>query len=253
MGETDSSIMDPPSAEEFLEASKRGYKAALLLAGWTAEVSTASLEAAYAQCAAGLISAKDASEFVHEWERDEQEDWEDDEPEEKNSRAEWQALLQQVRDEAAADMSKDQEAEEFQVESSGDAPAAPAPAQVDHVNDLDRLSQLPDGEELKNLFSAQDELPENGARGGPDNGQAGHEKPPQHMYRTLLDAVQACQDGSSLEWFDKLWRHLMFLRYWSGGMDSHYIKNPRALRRKSTVTHWYRCPGCIQCVSLGSS
>ena len=63
---------------------------------------------------------------------------------------------------------------------------------------------------------------------------------------TLREALRATSDSSSIECFDKLWRLLMYLRYWFGGMDQHWVRNPRASRKKAATKHWYRCLGSLE-------
>ena len=55
-----------------------------------------------------MISASEANQPFHDWERDEQEDWEDEDADkqdaEQGANRKWQSLLKHVRDEAEASL-----------------------------------------------------------------------------------------------------------------------------------------------------
>ena len=131
MGQTDTSRLDPPSEEEIYNASARGFQAAVSLAAWTAGVSHESLEAAYRKTAGGLILPGDFEVPLHEWERDEQEDWEEDDAEAEesdlNAGAKWKQLLGQTRADAAAPVGDTEDKE-------NNEPAAPVGETEDKEN-----------------------------------------------------------------------------------------------------------------------
>ena len=240
LGSSNTSIMEPPSEEEFYQCSVRGMKSAIKLAAWSAGVSEESLEAAYMENGSKLISVLDANAPFHEWERDEQEEWEADEAAENetsdtNAKGKWQELLQRVRDEAAQDpqgleSNMDDEADDkdhAEDETNADGAAPP-------------FDNIPDGQDLRSLFAAVE--PEADDAEQPAGGNQVEAK---NLYCNLHDAMLACSDGTSVETFDKVWRLLMYLRHWAGGMDRHFIKNPRAARRKSSTLNWYQCLGLL--------
>lgn len=236
LGKSDDSIVNPPTDQEFHDASVNALKSAIKLGAWCSGVTETSLQAAYAESAHNLISASDAAEPFHEWERDEQEDWEEDEqPDtEQHAKSRWKELLQHVRDSAAASLKesdKDEVPKDPETAVEGDLNGQdPAPA-VDEWKDLVSVA---DGLDLK-------ELCETDKADGEEKAQ--DDVPALSLLRTLRQALAAAADQSSLEQFDKIWRLLMFLRYWHGGMDQHWIKNPRACRKASTKMRWYRFLG----------
>ena len=68
------------------------------------------------------------------------------------------------------------------------------------------------------------------------------------MPKTLHQAVDLLPPGASeTELFDKIFRLTMYLRYWRGGGDTHWVPNPRAARRKcsSQKLNWYQCLGVV--------
>lgn len=107
-GRTDTSVVKPLTDQEFQQASRRAMKSSIQLAAWCAGVTEESLRAAYHETAHGLISASEASQPFHDWERDEQEDWEEQDADkqdgEQGSASKWQSLLKHVRDEAEASL-----------------------------------------------------------------------------------------------------------------------------------------------------
>ena len=248
VGESDSTILRPPTDEEFNTASKRALKSAIRLAAWTADVSEDSLQAAYAECAPSLISALDASEALHDWERDEKEDWENFEDwqadREQDAEGRWRDLLQHVRQQAAASLEADEQTEqqdqepekENQPEHSAEKleePAAP--------DEFQTLLSMPDGTDLKDLCE-ETEM----------NAEEVEAADLVHFSCTLREAMASRSDSSSVECFDKLWRLIMYLRYWRGGMDLFWVKNPRASRKKAATKHWYRCLGSLEKLGLST-
>eukprot|EP00435_Cladocopium_sp_Y103_P072345 s131_g40.t1 len=236
VGPSDSSILRPPTDQEFKDASVRAVKSAVHLASWCAGVTECSLHQAYFESApgrteafVGLISAADANEPMNEWERDPQEDWENEAEEddaEGNTKRQWCELLQHVRDEAAASLRAEEENNEEQREDREDDRQ---PAEPPAVDEWQTVVSMPDGLDLKDVCEATDE--------GED---ADSGSPSTKLLCNLRQALRAAADTSSIETFDKLWRLLMYLRYWHGGMDQHWVSNPRACRRKSATMHWYR-------------
>ena len=108
------------------------------------------------------------------------------------------------------------------MEKEAEMPPAPA---VDEWKDL---IALPDGLDLKRLCEAA------------ENGEHVEDGAPARLVSTLRQALAAAPDQSAVTIFDKIWRLLMYLRYWHGGQDQHWIKNPRAFRKAASTTHWYR-------------
>ena len=242
VGESDSSILRPPTDEEFQMASRRALMSAIRLAAWAAEVSEQSLEAAYAESAPNLIPAADANQALHDWERDPKEDWETDDATagpEQNAEKRWQDLLKHVRDEAAASLEADEQPQEPQDENIQESEnhaenhaerTEEQPEEPAAMDEWKTLLGMPDGLDLKDLCEGTEM----------DAGDS-----PQ-LLCTLREALRATSDNSSIECFDKLWRLIMYLRYWHGGMDLHWVKNPRASRKKSATKHWYRCLGSLE-------
>ena len=60
---------------------------------------------------------------------------------------------------------------------------------------------------------------------------------------SLHEVFQSCPDHSMGTVFDRLWRHLMYLRYWKGGGDRWWIKNPAQCRASTQGLNWYQCLG----------
>ena len=246
MGKSDSSILSPPSDQQWYDASKRGYQAALKLAAWTSRVSPESLDALYRQHARGLIGAEDLESPIHMWERDEQEDWEDEGTE--DARASCLGVLEKLREDTAASLrdtgDKMKPAGEPNVGESeaaelnaGEAETGGSDGKKEVPGDnLAFLKSLPEGQALREIFTADDDEEE------PLMPSSRQESP--MMFCNLWDALAACEDDSSEQKFDKIFRLLMYLRHWGGGMDRHFIPNPRAARKRSehSKKHWYRCP-----------
>lgn len=231
----DTSVMEPPSDTEFYDASERAFKAAVKLAAWCGQVTEESLEALYRQSGASLISAADASEDMHEWERDADAhdlDQPDADPDaELNAHARWNELLNQVRDDAAtASAMDDADAGGNGPQNDADAMEEPddSPQKPAEPDPTEALLQMADGSDLRTLCTGD---------GGDEAVDA------KIMFTNLHDALAACADQSSAEWFDKLWRLVMYLRFWRQGCDHHLISNPRSCRRKASNMHWYRPPG----------
>ena len=175
---------------------------------------------------------------MNEWERDPQENWEDEvddldgvEPD-MNAKKQWTELLKHVRDECAATANTaEHRGEGHQEEDQGE--------QVEHVEEaahVDEWQDLvsgPDGLDLKDVCEAT-QVDGEDADADPFEGT---------FFTNLRVALRATTDRGSTQMFDKLWRLLMYLRYYRGGMDQFWIKNPRACRKKSATMHWYRCLG----------
>ena len=353
MGESDPSVLKPPSDDEFHDASVKAVKSAIKLCAWCCGVQEASLGAAYAQSAAGLTSPVEASLPFHDWERDEQEDWEEDEDLEAegpdmDSPQKWKDLLQHVRDSAAASLQATETTEAVETEgpkvdglpAHGDkslqatetteavetegpkVDGLPAhgdkslqatettetvetegpkvdglPAHGDkslqatettetvetegpNVDGLpahgDKSLQVTEttetveteGPNIDGLFAPGENEDRNEVSPDPAvdpwrslvslpdgldlkdlcvmaGAEADANVPAPRLLCTLRQALGSCAGRSAEEVFDKIWRLLMFLRYWRGGMDQHWIRNPRALRKAASSMHWYRCLSAI--------
>lgn len=96
------------------------------------------------------------------------------------------------------------------------------------------LRNLPDASILEDLFSE------------PADDFSGTASDP----RTLHHALSATDFNSEVKVFDRLWRFTMYMRYWHGGGDAHWISNPRATRAKSKKLNWYQCFGATSLPSL---
>lgn len=255
VGESDSSILQPPTEEEFYTASQRALNSALKLAAWAAEVSEETLLAAYAESAPNMIPAYDANETLHPWERDPKEDWESEDaaadPEE-NAEKRWQELLKHVRDEAAAsleaseqpeghDQKRSEENENHEEENTEENTEKNADRNEEKIEEPAAMDEfhavlgMPDGLDLKDL--CQDTEMDAGDAMADGSSQ---------LLCTLREALRATSDSSSIECFDKLWRLVMYLRHWFGGMDQQWVRNPRAARKKAATKHWYRCLGSLE-------
>jgi len=94
------------------------------------------------------------------------------------------------------------------------------------------LRHVPDNAELKAAFSEEAALDSENLD-GPET-LTGTPK-------TLFQAMYPLNpDSSAVVVFDRLWRLLMSIRYWRGGGDVHWIRNPRACRRKTSGLNWYQ-------------
>ena len=94
------------------------------------------------------------------------------------------------------------------------------------------LRHVPDNAELKAAFSKEAALDSENLD-GPET-LTGTPK-------TLFQAMYPLNpDSSAVVVFDRLWRLLMSIRYWRGGGDVHWIRNPRACRRKTSGLNWYQ-------------
>ena len=114
--------------------------------------------------------------------------------------------------------------------TSADQDELPSGPAVDEWKDL---VALPDGWDLKELCETS---------GTQENGEhvEAEDEAPARLLTTLRHALAAAPDSSPVQMFDKIWRLVMFLRYWHGGQDQHWIKNPRAFRKAASTKHWYR-------------
>lgn len=62
--------------------------------------------------------------------------------------------------------------------------------------------------------------------------------PAQNLHHALWTLGPHCSEE---EVFDSIWRLVMYLRYWKGGSDRTWIKDPRVVRRKASGLNWYQC------------
>eukprot|EP00438_Fugacium_kawagutii_P030301 Skav225600 [mRNA] locus=scaffold1399:234939:237459:- [translate_table: standard] len=179
VGETDSSILRPPTDQEFKDASVRAVKSAVQLASWC------------------LISAAEANEPMNDWERDPQEDWEDDFDfeldAEMDAKRKWNQLLKHVRDECAASLEADESKEENPAEQEKPA------EQAAEVDEWHGLVSGPDGLDLQDICEATHV----------DGEVAESDMPGNNLLTNLRLALRAASDRGSVEMFDKLWRLLM--------------------------------------------
>ena len=93
------------------------------------------------------------------------------------------------------------------------------------------LEEIPDAEKLQEVMRSRPEP------GVPETPDAAKKTNPKTLHAAL------CFLGgkaSATEIFDQLWRLTMYLRYWHGGPDRHWIANPRSCRRASSRLNWYQ-------------
>ena len=124
----------------------------------------------------------------------------------------------------------------------------PAPALLKHMQDEANMDseldiQVPDRVEI-DLRNVQDkaELLETFKAGmdqvEPDEDDAtNHHATPKNLHHALWCLGPG---DSAVAVYDRLWRLLMALRHWGGGGDQHWVRNPRASRRKSQSLNWYQ-------------
>lgn len=239
----DSEPLPPLTEGEFFDCSKRALESAVRLAAWCGGFDTDSLKAVYfAQCQqTHTYVAEAADQDMHEWERDEQELW--DEDREKNEAKE---LLSQVQQEARDEQEDDEEDEE----------PADDNEKRNEMFDLEVLRSLPDGEELAEICATSKDCMSPFKDDSKGNG-GGQPQERDDVCTTLSQALGAVaflgditeqsehQASRNEQAFDRLWRLCMYLRHWRGGGDSHFIKNARSCRKVAATTSWYKCFGQI--------
>ena len=193
--------LDPISNEDFLLASKRALKSSLALASWASDLSVEALEKQYQEWCAYGQFRPVLGDM------DEEED--DFELSDDNA----STLLKSLQDDANME---------------GDLPEDGV---VDPVEF--ELRNVPDSAELLAAFSAEAALDSENLD-GPETFTGTPKTLHQAMYPVDCNA-------SPVVVFDRLWRLLMSIRYWHGGGDVHWIRNPRACRRKTSGLNWYQC------------
>ena len=85
------------------------------------------------------------------------------------------------------------------------------------------LSSVPDAEVLQEVMASR---PERGIPETPDAAKKSNNPKTLHAALCFLGS-----QASTTEVFDQLWRLTMYLRYWGGGADRHWIANPRSSRK----------------------
>ena len=200
-------ILEPLDPHDFFLASEKAFKSALRLVAWSMDCACSSLESAYVEwCMEKDVNIPD----------DDDENLGDEDGElacDNNPQAP-SAFLSQMR--AEVRMQEDESAD-FQV-----------------PDDIDTdLRKLPDKEALKNLLEGASDQ---GAEvDGPDDKIL-------DMPRSLHQALWCLPPDSTDEHvFDSIWRLVMYLRHWKGGLDGQWIRNPRLCRRKASGLNWHQC------------
>lgn len=94
------------------------------------------------------------------------------------------------------------------------------------------LSSVPDADLLQTVMESR---PEPGVPETPDASKKSNNPKTLHAALCFLG-----QNASPAEVFDQLWRLTMYLRYWHGGPDRHWIGNPRSCRKASNRLNWYQ-------------
>ena len=250
VGATDDSILDPPTDQEFFDASLRALKSAIKLAAWCGGVTEKSLHLAYTDQCATLTPTAEANRPYHEWERDPKEDWEDADEGPEDAKKKWTSLLEHVRNEAAASLqaeddqsqkdakNRDKQNDQCNAENieqnqkdaenqEKENEQLPSP-----VDEWTAFAEIPDGHYLKDICEADDE-----------DGEVVASEDEDRLLCNLRQALWSAKDTSSTEIFDRLWRLAMYLRHWRGGQDQFWLRNPRSSRKKASTIHWYRCLG----------
>lgn len=73
----------------------------------------------------------------------------------------------------------------------------------------------------------------------------------EEWFENLADALASCGQSLSKERvFDRIWKLVMYLRYYQGGGDVHWIKNPVASAKACKKLNWFQSLGtnCIKVV-----
>ena len=210
----------PLSDEEFKACSERAMEAALALVAHTSAVTVASLRDMYNEwCESGRLN--DPYTAVSPDEVDLEEEEEEDPEAELEKLDDCQRVLREIE------------------ESMGELGAPDEDNGERHRStmiDLD-LRNVPDKEQLLNLVAHEPTSPMKPFAKGTES----PDFDPTSVPKTLRDAV--FQDPDALKasniW-DRLWRLLMYQRYWCGGGDRLWVNNPRSCRRASSGLSWYQ-------------
>lgn len=94
------------------------------------------------------------------------------------------------------------------------------------------LRSAPDAEDLRTVLESVTE------KGVADTPDASVKINNPRTLRAALCFLGA--NASKDQIFDQLWRLCMSLRYWRGGADRHWIRNPRNARRSSSSLNWHQ-------------
>ncbi|CAK9013633.1 unnamed protein product [Durusdinium trenchii] len=206
----------PPSPElspsDFFEASEKALSSAYRFVAFCAGITPASLEEVYKQhCKDNVQSPDDLAD--HEWE--------DDFLDEENvDEVEAQQVVQHLQEEAQLTMAC--ASDDFELEA--DLQAA------------DLGKNMPDMADLRNVIDAPQDAADCAAPFGHRN-----EGPKSEQPRTLHHAVCFMTGPlTASAMFNRIWRLVMYLRYWQDGGDRHWIPNPRNSRRTSSKLNWYQ-------------
>ena len=238
---SDHSRLDPISDQEFLEISGRALKSAIRLVAWCSGLTEESLKVRYFELAGHLINPSEADpEKVHKWEQDEQDFWDAaDGNGEQGPVDKCKDLLDGIKKDATVS-----EMDEGKVDTeNGDHEQSDKPDDEQTLDPLlVDLSDLPDLEAMQEVCKTKgDPMSPFQAEPPSENNDFG---------TTLSEALRLCGDkfipgdsgrDSTNSILDALWRLTMYLRYFRGGPDRHWVKNPRASTKASATTHWYRC------------
>ena len=209
-----SEVLEPLTADAFHEASHKGFRAALELAAWVADVNVKFLEETYIEwCQGGKFGVAEALLGDEDWDNMGQ-------MEEGAADEDAAAFLEHLQTEASIDKDLDEE--------PGEEPKSPLVLSLGKVPDKDLVQVILTAQEKDSDFQ-------------PDQ----HEPDGSSVFATnLYTALWQCgSDAADEEKLDSVWRLLMYLRHWKAGADRTWIANPRMCRKRSHALNWHQCLG----------
>ena len=208
--------LPPITAKQFKSCSQKALDAALFFVAHCSGVTVASLEAMYREwCQSGRLDAHaDWFGGIDEIEEDHESDQEVEEEDNQ---------CKKVLDEISETMKR----EMGEAERSDDEDCDPC--QMD-------LRDAPDQQELKELVTTVPDSPLKPFT-GPQKLDFDPDSIPRTLREALWDDPNAVKDSNL---WDRLWRLTMSLRYWKGGGDRNWIKNPRSSRKAAAGLSWYQ-------------
>lgn len=221
----DQTTIKPISDEEWVQITKRSLKAAIELVAWSSGVTPESLRSKYLAFDGYQLAPSEVDpELLHEWERDEQETWED----EMGAASKCEELLNTVK----AGVQEDHEDETQEAEADQNAEASMDDGPVPSGTVGPYLGNLPDADQVHELLTSKGDASSPFCVEQPLVSDA--------PYQFTLAGALATSLEETGSRFDALWRLCMYLRYWKQGGDQHWLKNPRACRRMARCSTWYR-------------
>lgn len=206
--------LQPLSDQEFMDCSMKAMDSALQLAAHCSGVTVSSLEKMYKEwCASGRLDVH--SDWFGGTDEIEENPESDEEIEDEH---ECQQVLQEI-------------SSRLQQETH----AAEDSDREDDVCKAD-LRNAPDQEDLKAMISSVPDSPLK-PFAGPQQLDFDPESTPYNLHQAIWDDPNSLKDDNI---WDRLWRLTMSLRYWRGGGDRNWVKNPRSSRKASAGLSWYQ-------------